>query len=202
MNALVVPTDAPAVTGPPQGHWTHADWERLPEDGKRYEIIGGVLYMSTAPSFFHQWIVLQLVEYIGIPAKQQGRAIPIFAPVGVLMPGCDPVQPDFAIVRAERASIIHERRIRGVPDAIVEILSPGNRSYDEEIKRDACASAGLPEYVIVDPEARTLQRYRLEQGRYGAPATYGEADLFQFDCLPEQAVRVEDLFTGSPDTTL
>ena len=39
MTALVLPTDAPAVPGPPQGQWTYADWEELPQDGNRYEII-------------------------------------------------------------------------------------------------------------------------------------------------------------------
>lgn len=203
MTALVIPTDAPTVKGPPQGHWTYADWERLPEDGNRYEIIDGVLYMSTAPSFFHQWIILQFVEHIGIPAKQQGLAIPAFAPIGVLMPGCDPVQPDFLIVLSPRASIIHDRRIRGVPDAIVETLSPSNRSYDEDVKLGAYARAGLPEYVIVDPGARRLLHYRLAQpGRYAEPETYGEHDDFGFDCLPTLRLHVGDLFAGSPDTTL
>jgi hypothetical protein len=50
MTTLVISTDAPAVAGPPQGQWTHADWETLPDDGNRYEVLDGVLYMSTAPS--------------------------------------------------------------------------------------------------------------------------------------------------------
>jgi hypothetical protein len=44
-----------AVVGPPQSEWTAADWEALPEDGNRYEIIAGVLYMTTSPSLFHEW---------------------------------------------------------------------------------------------------------------------------------------------------
>lgn len=39
--------------------WNRARWEQLPDDGKRYEVIDGVLYVSTAPSPFHQWIVRQ-----------------------------------------------------------------------------------------------------------------------------------------------
>jgi len=53
MTALVIPTEAPAVPGPPQGQWTYADWEALP-DGNRYEFIDGVVDMTTAPSSFHQ----------------------------------------------------------------------------------------------------------------------------------------------------
>ena len=203
MTTLVIPTNAPPVAGPPQGRWTYADWERLPADDNRYEVIDGVLYMSTAPGFFHQWIILQLVEHIGIPAKQQGLAIPAFAPIGLLMPGCDPVQPDFLIVLSSRAFIIHDRRIRGTPDALVEILSPSNHPYDEEVKFLAYARAGLPEYAIVDPGARQIRHYRLEQpGRYAEAQIYEESDEFRFDCLPEIHMRVGDLFAGSPDTAL
>ncbi|NJK81920.1 MAG: Uma2 family endonuclease [Chloroflexaceae bacterium] len=203
-TTLVIPTDAPVVRGPRQGHWTYADWERLPHaDGSRYEIIDGVLYMTTAPSYFHQWILLMLAEYIAIPARQQQLAYGIFAPVGVLMPGCDPVQPDFVVVRRERVAIIHDRRIRGVPDAIVEVLSPSNAAYDTATKYTAYATAGVPEYGIVDPARRTVQHFRLTApGHYDPPQTYTAADQFALACLPTLAVRVADLFAGAPDTSL
>jgi Uma2 family endonuclease len=203
MTTLVISTDAPAVAGPPQGRWTYADWEQLPDDGNRYEIIDGALYMTTAPSSFHQWIVQELVEYIGIPAKNQGLAFTFPAPIGVIMPGCDPVQPDFVVVLASRASIIRERRIMGVPDVIVEILSPGSTAYDQQVKREAYARAGVPEYAIVDPATRTLSHYRLEApGRYADPHVHGAAEVMSFDCLPAIHVPIGELFAGAPDTTL
>ena len=202
VTSLVLSTEAPAVVGPPQGQWTHDDWERLPDDGNRYEVIDGVLYVSTSPSNFHQWIALQLVALVGLPARQQGLAIPAFAPIGVLMPGCDPVQPDFLLVLTANASIFRSRRIRGVPDLIVEILSPSNRAYDEQVKLPAYARAGLPEYAIVDPVARTLRHYRLEpDNTYAEPRIYEAAATMHFDCLPSVPLRVGDLFGGAPDTT-
>lgn len=202
MPTLVIPTDAPVVAGPAQGRWRYADWETLPDDGQRYEIIGGVLYVTTAPSNFHQWIIVALLRYGGIPAMDQGLAVAFPAPIGVLMPGCDPVQPDFVIVLQEHASIIHDRRIRGVPDLIVEVLSPSNAAYDLQIKLTAYAAAGLPEYAIVDPAARTLTRYRLEApGRYQIAAVAGEGDTVAFDCLPTIRLAVAALFAGAPDTT-
>jgi len=157
MTSLVISTDAPVVAGPPQGHWTYADWETLPLDGNRYEIIDGVLYMTTAPSNFHQWIIQRLYRFIGMPAEDQNLAYSFAAPIGLLMPGCDPVQPDFVIVRKENAAIIRDRRIRGVPDLLVEILSPGNAAHDEEIKLRAYARAGVPEYAIIDPRLRVVR---------------------------------------------
>ncbi len=203
MATLVITTDAPIVAGPPQGQWTYADWEKLPADGNRYEVIDGVLYMSTAPSYFHQYIVLQLVRHIGIPAEDRRLARVGFAPIGVLMPGCDPVQPDFVIVLAANAAIIHDRRIHGTPDLIVEILSPSNRAYDEQVKLQAYARAGLPEYAIVDPVSRTLRHYRLHSsGQYAPLQVYDQTQTLEFDCLPGLSQPVGALFAGAQDTTL
>ena len=205
MVTLAIPTDAdaPAVYGPLQGQWTYADWERLPDDGNRYEIIDGVIYMTTAPSTFHQWIALQLVRRVAIPAEDQGLAYSFFAPIGVLMPGCDPVQPDFVVVLLSRAAIIRDRRVRGIPDLLVEILSRGNAPYDREVKLAAYARAGVPEYAIVDPRARTLSYYQLDaHGAYGSPRVYAAADAVSFACLPTITLTVGDLFAGAPDTTL
>ena len=185
-----------------EANWNYARWATLPADGNRYEVIDGVLYMTTAPSFFHQWIVQQLARYVGLPAYEAGLAIFAFAPVGLLMPGCDPVQPDFVLVRTDRAAIIHNRRIHGVPDLIAEVLSPGNAALDEEDKLEAYANAEVPEYVIIDPRKRTLQHYRLEApGCYAAPVVFNENDTVTFDCLPTIALVVESLFAGAPDTT-
>lgn len=203
MRTLVIATDAPTVPGPPQGHWSYADWEALPDDGNIYEIIDGVLYMTTAPSTFHQWITLSLVQYLAVPAKVQGLGYAFSAPVGLLIPGCDPVQPDFVFVRQANAAIIRDRRIRGVPDLILEILSPGNVVYDTQVKLVAYAMAGVPEYAIVDPRSRSLDHFRLHSpGRYDGPQTYAEGASLSFACLPGIALRIGDLFAGAPDTSL
>ncbi len=142
MITLPIPTDVgSSVRGPMQGKWTYADWERLGDDGIRYEIIAGVLYMTTAPSFFHQWIIRRFdqYQYIGVPAEERGLGFAATAPVGLLMPGCDPVQPNFVVVLKKNAAIIRDRRIRGVPDLIVEVISPGSAAYDEGIKLEAYA---------------------------------------------------------------
>jgi Uma2 family endonuclease len=203
MPALVVTTDAPFIDGPPQGQWTYADWEALPDDGLRYEIINGVLYMTTAPKNFHQWIIRRLDRLVGIPAEDQGLGYVFTAPIGLLMPGCDPVQPDLLFVRAENAGIIREGRIRGVPDLLVEVLSPGTRSYDERVKLPAYAAAGVPEYAIVDPETRTISRYLLQApGRYAAAIVNSGHENASFACLPTLPFRVSDLFAGAPDESL
>jgi Uma2 family endonuclease len=94
---------------------------------------------------------------VGLPLKQRGIAVMSAAPVGVIMPGADPVQPDFLLIRSERREIIaDDGRIRGVPDLIAEILSPSHPDLDTAIKRAAYARAGVPEYWMLRPETRDV----------------------------------------------
>lgn len=140
--------------------WCYEKWERLPDDGNRYEVIDGVLYMSTAPSFWHQQSVGLLHEYVGIPLRRQGVALVVMAPIGLIMPGADPVQPDFMLIRSERRGIIAEDgRVRGVPDLIAEVLSLSHPELDTVVKRAVYARAGVPEYWILRPETRDVLVY-------------------------------------------
>jgi Uma2 family endonuclease len=64
--------------------WNYERWEReLPDDGNRYEVIEGILYLTTAPGYFHQWIVRRLDQYVGVPLEQQGLAYAATAPIAV-----------------------------------------------------------------------------------------------------------------------
>lgn len=185
--------------------WNYERWEReLPDDGNRYEIIEGVLYMTTAPSYFHQWIIRRLDLYVGIPLEQQGLAYAATAPVGLLMPGCDPVQPDFVLVRHDNAGIIADRRIRGVPDLIAEVLSPGNPEQDTETKRHAYARAGVSEYWIIRPQTRDVLVCRTPDATLG---DYTATQLIKPDETLSPlhfpiSLRIADLFAGAPDTTV
>ncbi len=153
----MVVTDMEYLLRSPDASWCFDKWERLPEDGNRYEVIDGVLYMSTAPGFEHQLIIANLHEHIGLALKRDGVAISAFAPVGVIMPGADPVQPDFLVIRNERIGIVStDGRIHGVPDLIAEVLSPNNPELDTVTKRAAYARAGVPEYWILRPATRDI----------------------------------------------
>ena len=187
----------------PGATWDLVRWETLPDDGNRYEVIGGVLYMTTAPSSYHQYITKQIARVLLAQIDDAGVGETLWAPIGVIMPGCEPVQPDLVVVRAADRGIFQDRRIRGVPALIVEILSPSNPDQDLDVKRKAYARAGLPEYWIVRPVERdilvcsqpdqTLEVYLQTdhvppQGELESPA------------LPIRA-PIAPFFTGSPDPT-
>lgn len=193
------------IAGPPQGDWTVEDWEALPatSDGIRYELIEGALYMTTAPSNFHQWIVRRLDRFVGIPAEDQGLAVCFAAPIGVLLSSGDAAQPDFVLILTANRGIIRERRIRGAPDLVFEVLSPNNTLYEMREKKQMYAHAGVPEYVLIDPRPRILSHYRLlSPGTYDHPREYGAAQTVTFDCLPGIPLQVASLFADAPDTEL
>ncbi|RRR67524.1 MAG: Uma2 family endonuclease [Candidatus Viridilinea halotolerans] len=185
--------------------WDYERWEQLPDDDRRYEVIDGILYMTTAPSSFHQWIIRMLDRHIGTPAELRSELYVLTAPIGLLMPGCDPVQPDFLLVRRERAGILADRRVRGVPDLIAEVLSPNNAEQDTEIKRAAYARAGVPEYWIVRPATRdVLVCWQPDQalGTYTQERCYAAGEQLVAATFAGVAAPVDALFAGAPDTTL
>lgn len=137
--------------------WTAEDWERLPhDDGKRYEIIDGVLYVSTAPSARHQRILRVVFIELHEQVDTRGVGMTLWSPIGVFMPGGAPVQPDIFVVRTADLGIIDERRVTGVPALIVEVLSPSNAEHDLVTKRALYARAGAPEYWVFRPDERDV----------------------------------------------
>jgi Uma2 family endonuclease len=184
--------------------WNNARWSQLPDDGNRYEVIDGVLYMTTAPSFFHQWIASRIIRMLQTQIEDIGVGLVAFAPIGLLMPGCDPVQPDIIVVRNEDRGLIYDRRINGVPALIVEVLSPGNAEKDTAIKRAAYARAGLPEYWIVRPAERdllVLSQPDVALGDYLHTVTVPQSQALISPTLPVRAA-VAGFFAGSPDETV
>ncbi|RIK35296.1 MAG: Uma2 family endonuclease, partial [Chloroflexi bacterium] len=168
--------------------WDYAKWLLLPNDGNRYEVIDGVLYMSTAPGVRHQRCVVRLIEHVGLPLQARGVALVVPAPVGVIMPGAEPVQPDIVLIRSERTSIIaDDDRIRGVPDLIAEVLSPSNPELDTVVKLAAYARAGVPEYWIVRPATRDILLYtqpNITAGLYEQELVVGPDDTLTSPTLP------------------
>src|SRR5687767_9467378 len=99
----------------------------------------------------HKGFIAHFIEVLGGHARRQGIAYCYPSRIGVIMPGCDPVQPDYVMIRKERTEIIEpDEHIYGVPDLIIEIISPDSRDYDEVIKLGAYALAGVPEYAVID----------------------------------------------------
>ena len=144
-------------------------WEdvlRLPEDGNRYEFIGGRLYMTPAPVTRHQRISKRLERALMPILEDAGHGELFRAPYLVEFPGTgDRVQPDILFVSSERRAIIGEKAVLGAPDLVVEILSPSTAHRDRGIKLDLYARRGVREYWIVDPVEDVVDVWRFARTR-------------------------------------
>lgn len=193
-DVLPVVQPAAGVPGPPQGSWTYADYARLPDDGRRYEIIDVVLYVAPSPNTSHQdaarWFVYDLTQHVHLT----GRGLVFSAPFDVELTARDVVQPDVLVVLAEHASIITPSRIIGAPDLVIEIISPSTAGYDRRQKQDVYARAGVRECWIADPGTRTIETLVLEAGTYRSLGAFqGQATLLS-QIVPDLPVRVEQFF--------
>jgi Uma2 family endonuclease len=180
---------------PRQGDWTYEDWLNFPDDGWKYEIIDGVLQMSPPPSVNHQRSSGGLFARMRLYAEDKNLGEVLEAPCGVRLPNQSvPVEPDIFFVNKERVGIIGNQYIEGAPDLIVEILSPSNASYDRETKFKLYQAAGVPEYWLVDYEAKTIEIFNLAQGIYTLTGKYTGSDTAASTRLPGFEVVVGTLF--------
>ena len=155
---------------------TYEDYVELPNDGKRYEVLDGELYVTPAPSTRHQKVLGKL--FFHLTAHLQGRDLGevLLAPCDVLLATHDIVQPDLLFVARERAALIEPANVKGAPDLLVEVLSPTTRRTDERTKRDRYRATGVAEYWLVDPELETIKVYR-----WAGEAALAEPKLFELE---------------------
>jgi len=145
---------------------TYEDLVRLPDDGKRHEIIGGQLLVNAAPFLRHQQIVGRLFLGLHRQVQEAGLGVVLFAPVDVELSPHDVVEPDLIVVLKDREHVLHESRIIGAPSLVMEILSPSTARIDRARKRDLYERSGVPEYWLVDPDRNVLEALVLEGERY------------------------------------
>ena len=146
--------------------WDYAAYAAIPQDGKRHEIIDGEHFVNPAPTLYHQEVSrhIQFQLYTQIELTEQGKVID--APVALQLSDHDIVQPDLVIVTRARKHIMTPIKIKGVPDLVVEILSPSNPRHDLETKRRLYENSGIPEYWIVSPDDHQITQLVLQDDRY------------------------------------
>ena len=151
-------------------------YELLP-DSTRSEVIDNILYMPPTPSFEHQEVSGELLYGIITFIKKYSPGKCVVAPISVYLDEKNVVEPDLVYISNERLEIIQKGKIRGIPDILIELLSPGNRSHDLERKFNLYESFGVPEYFIVDPITKEVLHYILQDKKYmQQPATKGKID--------------------------
>jgi Uma2 family endonuclease len=184
----------PGYKWPPQGKWTYDDYCLLPNDGWIYEVIEGELYMSPAPFTRHQLCKGNLFAAFWNHNQKHDAGIVLDAPTDVILSKrAAPVQPDILFVAKRRQKIVKEERVEGAPDLVVEILSPWNWIVDRRKKFNVYAKAGVREYWLIDPEARTIELFFLRKGTFALVGKYGVGEFVHSQVLHGFKVKVEDV---------
>src|SRR5882672_6034105 len=148
---------------------SYADLQRMPDDGNRYELYDGELWMVPSPLPIHQAIVGRLYLALSATAKTHGGAV-YLAPLDIVLSEYNVFQTDLIFFGPESARRIRPREhVRFPPDAAFEVLSPSTARNDRGRKRRLLAQYRVPEYWVIDPKERSIEISRLTDIGYGDP---------------------------------
>ena len=142
------------------GSWTVAMLDALPEDGQRYEIIDGVLYVTPAPRVRHQHVVTMLAVALAPYVTRVCRAVLLVAPTDVRKGERTSVQPDVLAVRLDETGRVSQPVQPSDLLLAIEVLSDRTARTDRRDKRWLYHREGVAEYWIVDATAWVIERWR------------------------------------------
>jgi len=173
---------------------TYEDFEKIPADGNRHEIIDGEWFMTPAPNLDHQGMVSKLDRRVGNHVEKHRLGRVFVAPTDVVLSKNDIVEPDLVFVSTKNSSILRKKNIQGPPDLVIEVSSPSTVSLDRGDKLKLYARSGVREYWIVDLFARSVEIR--EFGRTRRVRIYKEGQTFTSVLLPGLDISVSDLFSS------
>jgi Uma2 family endonuclease len=173
---------------------SYTDLERMPEDGRRYELYDGEVFVVPAPLPRHQVIQNLLVEMLRAYAKQQG-GFALGSPLDIVFSEYDVLQPDIVYFTPSRAHVIDlDRAIRDAPDLCVEVLSPSTAATDRGRKMQMFARYDVGEYWIVDPQTENIELYELTQNGYRLRTRASGEDVVSSPMLPGCSFPARSVF--------
>jgi Uma2 family endonuclease len=173
---------------------TYADYAKIPADGFRHEIIGGEEFRTPSPNPDHQTAVVNFARILSNHAVAMKLGRVFVAPMDVVLSDHDIVEPDVFFVAQKRLSIIGPKNIEGVPDLVIEVLSPSTASQDRGPKLALYERVGALEYWIADPAAKTV-----EVREFGSPRStrvYKEGQSSETAILQGLTVSLSDIFAA------
>ncbi|MDD2308950.1 MAG: Uma2 family endonuclease [Desulfuromonadaceae bacterium] len=186
-----------------QERFTYADYLSWSDD-ERWELINGVPYsMSPAPSRLHQEISGNIHGILHQYLK--GKECKLYAaPFDVRLPGSSDapddeidtvVQPDIVVICDPDK--LDDKGCKGVPDLVIEILSPRTAEHDLKDKFYLYQRVGVLEYWIVNQTDKTLMIFKLNAvGEYGRPEMYGSRDIVAVPLLGDLEIDLAEVFAS------
>lgn len=176
--------------------WTTADLELFPDDGKRYEIIDGELFVARAAHWRHQNVADNVCAELKIWSRQTGLGDAATTP-GIIFSDADNVIPDVVWASNQRLEELLDEagHLTGSPELVVEVLSPGAERRDRELKLKLYSVQGVREYWIFDRQQRKIEVYRREDAILKLAATFFSEDNLTSPLLPGFSCPVERFFS-------
>ncbi len=163
------------------------------EEGYLYELINGIIVKRASPSAAHQRVSRHLSRLMDNFIFDNKLGEFFSAPLDVYLTQNDLTQPDLIFVSNANAHIVGSY-INGVPDLVVEILSPGTAKMDKGDKRNLYQKCGISEYWIVDPKSQSIEVYFLEEGIYNLISFAQETGAIESKVLSGFSMNVEGVF--------
>jgi len=167
--------------------WTSTDLESMPDDGKRYEIIDGELYVSKQPSWHHQQTCFLIAKALDSWNDKTGAGQINLAP-GLIFAEDDDVAPDVVWLSNERlvVTLADDGKLHSAPELVIEVLSPGrtNEKRDREAKLKLYSLRGVSEYWIIDRLWQQIEVYRRHDLALHLVATLQAEDTLTTALLP------------------
>lgn len=195
LHAPPLPLPINGGTWPVQSKWTFDDLAHLPDDGNRYELIAGVLYMSPSPRYNHQFIVAAIMAELRQYVMRHKLGIVLPAPFEVRLPlAVHAVQPDILFIRNDNQPPPDAAFFAGIPDLIVEVISPSSLRLDRVLKFATYEEAGVPELWLVDPVARSVEVYVRDEQFFTLHGQFSISEVLTSPLLPEFNLEVATLF--------
>jgi len=177
---------------PRQGEWTEEDYFNLPETNRIIELSEGRLIITPAPTTQHQEISSKLHLLIGNFVSLNNLGKVCYSPLDVRLWEGTIRQPDIVFMSNEHLDRITER-YWGVPDLAIEILSESTAKEDRADKFFEYSKAGILEYWIVDPEAKTIDVYTLIKGAYTPYGRWGIGEIAKSKLLVGFEVSIDEI---------
>lgn len=177
---------------------TYEDYANLPDEGIRYEINDGRLEaMTPGPNAVHQFVVQQIEHRMVQNCSRD--FIVLSAPIDLILSETEVRQPDLIMIRRDRLSIITKRGVEGLPDLIVEVLSPFSAKRDRQQKLIAYAKYRIPEYWIVDINNELLEQYLLTDQVYKLFEVYKENEPVHSEQLTCVSFTMREIKESIPE---
>ena len=183
--------------------FTSADLLVMPDDGKRYEVIEGELFMSRAAGYEHQYTCGRLFRFLDDWNDRAQLGVALESP-GLVLGEDEDVIPDVVWMSHERfrESVDLAGHFTRAPELVIEVLSFGKHNIlrDRQVKRKLYSRRGVQEYWIVDWYVRQLEIYRRNETHLELSATLFPNDQLTSPLLPGFACTVKALFFSFPET--